>query len=86
MCRKLEFLLTVSFGVFEDLAIWKLYHFFVYSNGSVVVDFLIYTSRDFTGTLQDLQDALAGVVNNSYLGPFEVSAAKISGRFASYYR
>ena len=43
-------------------------------------------SRDFTGTLQDLQDALASVVNNSFLGPFEVSVAKISGRFVSYYR
>ncbi|XP_068670511.1 uncharacterized protein [Montipora foliosa] len=47
-------------------------------SGSIIVDFLIFTSPDFVGTIQDLQDALVGQVNNTKLGSFEVTTSKVS--------
>ena len=44
------------------------------------MDFLIFTSPDFVGTIQDLQDALVGRVNNTKLGSFEVTTSKVSGK------
>lgn len=56
------------------------FDFFFNRSGSVIVDFLIFTSPDFTGTITNLRNALIGKVNNSYLGPYNVTTEKIAGK------
>ena len=53
-------------------------------NGSVIVDFLIFTSPQFSGSLQDLQDALASRFNNSHLGTLKVKDPEIIGKNKSF--
>lgn len=48
-----------------------------FRSGSVIVDFLIFTSPEFPGSLQDLQDALASRISNSNLGTLEVKNPEI---------
>lgn len=47
-------------------------------SGSIIVDFLIFTSPDFAGTIQEIQDALVGRVNGSKLGSFNVTASEVA--------
>ncbi|XP_068718781.1 uncharacterized protein [Montipora capricornis] len=49
-------------------------------SGSIIVDFLIFTSPDFAGTIQDLQDALVVLVNDPglNLGSFTVTASEVA--------
>ena len=44
------------------------------------MDFLIFTSPDFAGTIQEIQDALVGRVNGSKLGSFNVTASEVAGK------
>jgi len=45
-----------------------------------MVDFFIFTRADFSGSIHDLQNALAGRVDNSTLGPYTVSISGIRGK------
>ncbi|XP_068749214.1 LOW QUALITY PROTEIN: uncharacterized protein [Montipora capricornis] len=47
-------------------------------SGSIIVDFLIFTSPDFAGTMQEIRDALVGRVNNTKLGSFNVTASEVA--------
>ncbi|XP_068716240.1 uncharacterized protein [Montipora foliosa] len=47
-------------------------------SGSIIVDFLIFTSPDFAGTIQEIRDALVGRVNGSKLGSFNVTASEVA--------
>jgi len=49
-------------------------------NGSIIVDYLIFTSPQYSGTIQDLQSALTERVNNSRLGAFAVSTPVFEGK------
>ena len=49
-------------------------------SGSIIVDFYIFMSRDFSGKIQDLQNALIGRIYNSKLGPFTVTASEVAGK------
>ena len=49
-------------------------------NGSIIVDYLIFTSPQYTGTIQDLQSALTQRVNNSRLGAFAVNTPVFEGK------
>ncbi|KAL9967947.1 hypothetical protein ACROYT_G026261 [Oculina patagonica] len=46
-------------------------------NGSIVVDYLIFTSPEYTGSIQDLQNALTERLNNSHLGALAVKTPVI---------
>ena len=54
--------------------------FSLYRNGSIIVDYLIFTSPEYSGTLQDLRNALTGRLNNSRLGAFTVTTPVIEGK------
>ena len=49
-------------------------------NGSIIVDYQIFTSPEYTGSIQDLKNALMGRLNNSYLGAFAVKTPVIEGK------
>ncbi|XP_067021018.1 uncharacterized protein [Acropora muricata] len=49
-----------------------------FRSGSIIVDFYIFTRPDFSGKIQDLKNALIGQINNSKLGPFTVTASKVT--------
>ena len=49
-------------------------------NGSIIVDYLIFTSPEYTGSIQDLKDALMGRLNNSHLGTFAVKSPVMEGK------
>ena len=51
-----------------------------YSNGSVIANYLIFTSPEFTGSIQNLRNALAERINNSYLGAFAVKTPVFEGK------
>ena len=53
---------------------------FFYRNGSIIVDYLIFTSPEYAGTLQDLRNALTERFNNSRLGVFAVQSPVIEGK------
>lgn len=56
------------------------FSFSLYRNGSIIVDYLIFTSPEYTGTPQDLRNALTERLNDSRLGVFAVKTPVIEGK------
>jgi len=56
------------------------FHYFVNRRGSVIVDFFIFTSPDFSASIHDLQNALIGSVENSILGQYTVNISGMRGK------
>jgi len=76
---KEQFEATVNEG-FRKSSIKQLYYgcrVQEFRRGSVIVDFLIFTRADFSGSMHDLQNALTERVDNSTLGPYAVSIWRI---------
>ena len=56
----------------------------LYRNGSIIVDYFIFTSPEYSGTPQDLRNALTGRLNNSRLGVYTVKTPVIEGKLIGY--
>ena len=83
-------LIILDFGADSSVASRTLKHllhvfpFSLYRSGSIIVDYLIFTSPEYSGTLQDLRNALTGRLNNSRLGVFTVETPVIEGKLIGY--
>ena len=60
------------------------FRFSFYRNGSIIVDYFIFTSPEYSGTPQDLRNALTGRLNNSRLGVYSVKTPVIEGKLISF--